>query len=120
MLEALAAPCLEESTRVMRVRCCTTLDGLSGWVTVAGNQGTCFLEPGGNFYCLKETSLSEAKELDSPTVRLVAKGEVIEALEFPTKEADAEVRRMKGKAKLDGAVGWISLQAQGAVLLEPC
>lgn len=123
VLEALATPCQEEATRVMRVQCVATQDELTGWVTVAGNQGTTFLEPGGNFYtCVKETVLSDTLELqDSKTLRRIAKGEVIEVLEFPKKDATADVRRIKGKAKLDGAVGWISLASnQGTVFLESC
>jgi len=123
VLEALANPCHEEVTRVMRVQCVATQDELVGWVTVAGNQGTTFLEPGGNFYtCIKETVLSDSLELqDSKTLRRIAKGEVIEVLNFPKKDASVDVRRIKGKAKLDGAVGWISLASnQGTVFLEPC
>lgn len=123
VLEALATPVQEEATRVMRVQCVATQDELTGWVTVAGNQGTTFLEPGGNFYtCVKETVLSDTLELqDSKTLRRIAKGEVIEVLEFPKKDATADVRRIKGKAKLDGAVGWISLASnQGTIFLESC
>eukprot|EP00913_Durusdinium_trenchii_P017382 g16342.t1 len=116
VLEALAPPCHEETTRVMR-------DELTGWVTVAGNQGTTFLEPGGNFYtCVKETVLSDVLSVkEGATIRKVTKGEVIEVLEFPKKDEASDVRRIKGKAKLDGAVGWISLQSnQGTVFMEPC
>ena len=115
VLEAVSVPVLEEATRVMRVRCMSMSDALSGWVTVAGNQGTCFLEPGGNLYsCVRDTEINEEVELESPVIRRLMKGEVVEVLEFSDK------RRIKGKAKQDGAVGFISLQAQGAVLLEPC
>lgn len=123
VLEALAPPCHEETTRVMRVHCVSTQDELTGWVTVAGNQGTTFLEPGGNFYtCVKETVLSDVLSVkEGATIRKVTKGEVIEVLEFPKKDEASDVRRIKGKAKLDGAVGWISLQSnQGTVFMEPC
>ncbi|OLQ07452.1 hypothetical protein AK812_SmicGene9135 [Symbiodinium microadriaticum] len=44
-----------EATKVKRLRCLATQDECMGWVTLAGNQGTSFLEAGGNFYtCVKE------------------------------------------------------------------
>ncbi|CAE8656538.1 unnamed protein product, partial [Polarella glacialis] len=98
-------------------------DDAIGWVTLAGNQGTPFLEPGGNFYtCVKETLLTDGLSVqDSKTVRRIAKGEVIEVLEFQKKDASADVKRIKGKAKLDGASGWITVSSNaGTSFLEPC
>ncbi|CAJ1427126.1 unnamed protein product, partial [Effrenium voratum] len=120
VLEALEGPCNEENTRVMRLRCQATQDELAGWVTISGNQGTTFLEPGGNFYtCVKETTLTDGADAEeSQTIRRIAKGEVIEVLEFP-KKGEAEVR-VKAKAKLDGALGWISLSSSQGSFLEPC
>jgi len=122
VLEALEGPSKEESSGVERVRCQSTADDTVGWVTLAGNQGTAFLEPGGNFYqCVKETLLTDGLSVqDSKTIRRITKGEVIEVLEFQKKDA-SDLKRIKGKAKLDGACGWITLQSnQGTAFLEPC
>jgi len=122
VLEALEGPSKEESSGVERVRCQSTQDDAIGWVTLAGNQGTAFLEPGGNFYqCVKETLLTDGLSVqDSKTIRRITKGEVIEVLEFQKKDA-SDLKRIKGKAKLDGACGWITLQSnQGTAFLEPC
>lgn len=123
VLEALEAPKKDEASGVSRVRCHAVQDDAEGWVTLAGNQGTAFLEPGGNFYsCVKETLLTDGLSVqDSKTVRRLAKGEVLEVLEFPKKDAAADVKRIKGKAKLDGAVGWTTVaSSSGTAFLEPC
>eukprot|EP00931_Biecheleriopsis_adriatica_P058509 TRINITY_DN3485_c0_g1_i1.p1 TRINITY_DN3485_c0_g1~~TRINITY_DN3485_c0_g1_i1.p1 ORF type:complete len:615 (+),score=209.72 TRINITY_DN3485_c0_g1_i1:525-2369(+) len=123
VFEALEGPTKEEQAGVSRVRCQATQDDAVGWVTLAGNQGTPFLEPGGNFYsCVKETLLTDGLSVsDSKTIRRIAKGEVVEVLEFPKKDASADLKRIKGKAKLDGTIGWITLSSnQGTAFLEPC
>lgn len=122
VLEALEGPTKEEGVGVQRVRCQAVSDEAIGWVTIAGNQGTPFLEPGGNFYSVvKETLLTDGLSVqDSKTVRRLAKGEVIEVIEFAKKDASVDVKRIKGKAKLDGASGWITVASnQGTVFLEP-
>lgn len=123
VLEALEGPTMEEATKVKRLRCLATQDECMGWVTLAGNQGTSFLEAGGNFYtCVKETLITDGLCVqDSKTVRRLAKGEVVEVLEFQKKDATADVRRIKGKAKQDGAIGWITIASNaGTTFLEPC
>ncbi|CAE8584073.1 unnamed protein product [Polarella glacialis] len=123
VLEALEGPAKEEGAGVQRIKCQAVQDDAIGWVTLAGNQGTPFLEPGGNFYtCVKETLLTDGLSVqDSKTVRRIAKGEVIEVLEFQKKDASADVKRIKGKAKLDGASGWITVSSNaGTSFLEPC
>jgi len=123
VLEALEGPAKEEGVGVQRVKCKAVNDDASGWVTIAGNQGTPFLEPGGNFLsCVKETVLTDGLSVqDSKTVRKIAKGEVIEVLEFTKKDASLDIKRIKGQAKLDGATGWITVSGnQGTAYLEPC
>jgi len=124
VLEALEAPSKEEGAGVMRVKCRSTADEAVGFVTIAGNQGTAFLQPGGNmFTCVKETSLTDGPIIkDSKTIRQVAKGEKIEAYEFQKKDEKAEqLQRVRGKAKLDGAKGWITVTGnQGTVYFESC
>merc|ERR1711972_785727 len=101
----------EDGAGVKRVRCRSIQDDVVGWATIAGNQGTAFLEPGGNLYkCLKETVMTDGLAVkDSKTVRRISKDEVIEVLEFPKSDPDAEVKRIKGRTKLDGAIGWITV-----------
>merc|ERR1712176_339329 len=123
VLECLEGPTKEEGANVQRVRCQAVSDDVAGWVTIAGNQGTPFLEPGGNLYSVvKETVLTDGLSVqDAKTIRRVTKGEIIEVLEFGKKDATLGVKRTRGKAKQDGATGWITISGnQGTNFLEPC
>jgi len=123
VLEALEGPSKEEGANVQRVRCKAVKDDAEGWVTIAGNQGTAYLEPGGNIYTVvKETMLTNVLSVeDSETIRRVSKGELIEVLEFGKKDETAGMLRVRGKAKQDGATGWITISGnQGTPFLEPC
>eukprot|EP00927_Polykrikos_kofoidii_P036136 TRINITY_DN3053_c0_g1_i1.p1 TRINITY_DN3053_c0_g1~~TRINITY_DN3053_c0_g1_i1.p1 ORF type:complete len:928 (-),score=242.72 TRINITY_DN3053_c0_g1_i1:226-3009(-) len=123
VVEALEGPCKDDGASVERVRCKAVNDDVSGWVTIAGNQGTSFLEPGGNLYAvLKETVLSDGLSVqDSKTLRRVSKGEVIEVVEFAKKDESLGVKRVRAKCKLDGAMGWVTMSGnQGTCYLEQC
>uniref|UniRef100_A0A7S1AK39 EF-hand domain-containing protein n=1 Tax=Noctiluca scintillans TaxID=2966 RepID=A0A7S1AK39_NOCSC len=48
VVEIIEGPVKEDTVDVMRVRARAMKDGLDGWITIAGNQGTVFLEDGGN------------------------------------------------------------------------
>ena len=57
---------------------------------------------------------------DSKTIRKLSKGEIIEVMEFAKKVVQG-IKRVKGKAKEDGASGWITVCGnQGTTFLEPC
>lgn len=123
VLEAVEGPTKEGDAGVERVKCRAVGDGATGWVTVAGNQGTPFLEPGGNIYtCVHETVLSDVMSVqDSKTLRRLEKGELVEVLEFSNKDEVVGVTRVKGKAKRDGVTGWVTLVGnQGTTYLEAC
>jgi len=123
ILEALEGPSKDDGAGVIRYRCQSMTDKAMGWVTVAGNQGTSFLEPGGNLMtCVKETIVTDDLSVqDSNTLRRVVKGEVVELIEFPKKDEGSGVSRIRGKMKLDGVTGWISVSSnQGSPFLEPC
>mmetsp|Transcript_104529 Transcript_104529/g.185972 ORF Transcript_104529/g.185972 Transcript_104529/m.185972 type:complete len:1039 (+) Transcript_104529:66-3182(+) len=123
VLEVLAGPSKDDGANVERVRCLAVQDGATGWATIAGNQGTPFLVQGGNVYSsVGETPLSKgpAEEgEDAEEVRKLAPGEIFEVLEFQVKETAEGPRRGRGKAKLDGATGWVTIaDKDGNVLLE--
>lgn len=123
VLEAVEGPVKEDGAGVQRVKCQAVNDSAVGWVTIAGNQGTPFLEPGGNLYtCVKKTVLTDGLSVqDSKTVRSINVGETIEVLEFHKKDETVGVTRIKGKAKQDGVTGWITVAGnQGTAYLEPC
>jgi len=122
VLEVLEGPKKDDAAGVMRVRCREVNDSVIGWVTVAGNQGTIFLEPGGNVYqCIKETVMTDVLSVsDGKKIKSIAKGDIIEVVEF-SKDSQCDVSRIKGKVKNDGTTGWVSISGnQGTPILEPC
>merc|ERR1712107_341660 len=115
-------PRRDEDAGVMRVRCRCVADGALGWVTLTGNQGTIFLEPGGNFYVVvKPTACTEGLSVSSPSIRELRSGEIIEVHEFEKRYTLGAVTRIKGKVKSDGIVGWITVRGtQDTVFAERC
>merc|ERR1711920_98498 len=108
----------EGTASLQRVRCRAMRDGSVGWVTIAGNQGSVFLKPGGNlFTCVKEAPLLDKKPgaEEVTTIRQIAKGEIIEVLEFASCTEPEDTFRLRGLARLDGAIGWLEV----AGYLEP-
>jgi len=117
VLEIIEGPIKEATVDVMRVRAKAMKDDVEGWVSVASNKGTVFLEEGGNIWkVVKETILTESFELggDSSkdatrklkdTTRKLKVGETVVVREWPRKEEKSGLTRMKCKAK-DGVVGW--------------
>merc|ERR1712113_1187734 len=65
IIEIFRGPVQEGTVKVMRVNARVMKDDLEGWITVSGNQGTTFLEDGGNvFKVVTETILTECFALD--------------------------------------------------------
>jgi len=123
VVEALDAPKKDDDIGVTRMRCKAVTDGLEGFVTISGNQGTVFLEPGGNTYkCIKDTYITaDLSVAEGKNVRKIRVGEVVDILEFETKDESCNVKRIKVKAKTDGATGWVTVAGnQGTAFMEPC
>jgi len=123
VVEALDAPKKDEDVGVTRMRCKAISDGQEGFVTISGNQGTVFLQPGGNSYkCIKDTFITaDLSVADGKNVRKIRVGEIADVLEFPTMDESCNVKRIKVKAKSDGATGWVTIAGnQGTPFMEPC
>jgi len=129
VIEIIEGPVKEETVDVMRVRALVMKDALDGWITLSGNQGTVFLEEGGNlFKVVKETILTDSFELKEggestrklkDTTRKLKPGEVVEVREWPRKEETSGLMRMQCRTKSDGRVGWATTVGnQGTVFLE--
>jgi Ca2+-binding EF-hand superfamily protein len=112
VLELIMGPIMEGSVEVQRMQVSAIKDSLTGWVTPVGNQGTVFLEDGGNTYkVVKDTLLSgefkiggENKSQD----RKLKVGEICEVVEWETKEPVSGLMRMKVRVKSNGEVGWVT------------
>jgi len=130
VVEVLQGPMREGSVDVMRVQARAMKDGLEGWITVAGTQGTSFLKEGGGlFKVVKETILTESFELDTGKEsnrklkevvnRKLKEGELLEVWEWPKLEEKSGLVRMQARAKSDGAVGWVTTTGNaGTVFAE--
>merc|ERR1712048_599642 len=123
VVEVVEGPSKEEGVNVQRVKVQAVNDSALGWATIAGNQGTPFLEPGGNIMtCVKETTITDGFSItDSKTVRRLNIKEAVEILEFGKTDSSTGIKRVRAKAKEDGVTGWITVCGnQGTSFLEPC
>lgn len=131
VVEILEGPVKEETVDVMRVSVKAMKDGVQGWVTLVGNQGSKFLEEGGNtFKVVKETILTESFGLETSaskestrklrdTTRKLKEGEFVEVREWPRKEPTSGLMRAKCRALSDGSTGWATAVGNaGTVFLE--
>jgi len=112
VLVAEEEPQEEEKTKVMRVRCKVVKDGTEGYVSICGNQGTQFLEEGGDiFKVLQPVDLTPglAQAAEVAPVRGLREGELLQVIKWEQKEPTSDVLRMKARARSDGAVGWVTM-----------
>eukprot|EP00927_Polykrikos_kofoidii_P062733 TRINITY_DN5753_c0_g1_i7.p1 TRINITY_DN5753_c0_g1~~TRINITY_DN5753_c0_g1_i7.p1 ORF type:complete len:2094 (-),score=521.54 TRINITY_DN5753_c0_g1_i7:385-6642(-) len=123
IMEVLIGPAMDPSVGVYRVNGKAFKDGISGWVTVAGNGGITFLAPGGNvFKVRKRVGLSEElKDVSvEKCVRHLVEGEVLDLVDWArTSRSALGVTRVQVKARADGAIGWATItDSDGATFLE--
>eukprot|EP00929_Paragymnodinium_shiwhaense_P052532 TRINITY_DN26314_c0_g1_i2.p1 TRINITY_DN26314_c0_g1~~TRINITY_DN26314_c0_g1_i2.p1 ORF type:complete len:2040 (+),score=823.72 TRINITY_DN26314_c0_g1_i2:119-6238(+) len=125
VVEVLEAPQVDKSVGLSRVSCRAVIDGVKGFVTLKGNQGTPFLESTAKpFYCIDKDSgveLQASFESGSEEVGTLKAGEVLELIEGPRKEPNIEVKRVKAKVSKDGKAGWVTVQeGTSPETLETC
>lgn len=123
VLEVITGPTKEESVDVARLHVKAMKDDTTGWVTPVGNQGTIFLEEGGNmFKVVKETILTGSFVIGGDTKikdRKLKVGEICEVREWPKKEETSGLMRMKVRVKSDGQIGWATKEGNtGIMFLE--
>lgn len=123
IVEMLEGPEKEVSMKVFRAKGKVIGEDKEGWVTVAGNQGTIFLQEGGHLWkVLRQTELFESFEDVPPKagIRKLKEAEVLEVLSWPTKHEESGLHWLKVKAKLDGAIGWITQASkEGVIFADP-
>jgi len=111
----------EDKAKVMRVRGRAAKDGVEGYVSIAGNQGTKFLKEGGDlFKVVQAVGLTKALSLgDAQPVRGLKEGEIVQAIKWECKEPTSGATRMKVRARADGCVGWVTLSdSEGTAYLK--
>merc|ERR1711862_5451 len=103
--KVLEGPKEEKSAPEARIKVRTATDGVEGWVSKGGLRTW---SP--EYRVVANTPLQDTRATTdaTKTVRELAKGEKFEYLDGPFEEA--KELRLKGKAKKDGAIGWVSLK----------
>eukprot|EP00931_Biecheleriopsis_adriatica_P115047 TRINITY_DN90894_c0_g1_i1.p1 TRINITY_DN90894_c0_g1~~TRINITY_DN90894_c0_g1_i1.p1 ORF type:complete len:2039 (+),score=681.28 TRINITY_DN90894_c0_g1_i1:31-6147(+) len=112
IVEVLEGPVKDDKLNMTRIRGKSLLDGVEGWITVKGNQGTPYLKETEKPYYT--VSGSEEVGLDEGG-RTVKPGEVLELLEGPTKTESANPRRARVKTMSDNATGWMTVTNRARV-----
>jgi len=122
VVEILEGP-KKTSGKILRAKCRAIADDVEGWVTVASNKETKFLEEGAHlFKVMRQTHLSDScedTEVDEDARRL-KQGEVLTVLEMPKKIEESGLVRMQVRTRLGGVVGWLTQEdKEGKVFAEP-
>jgi len=110
-----------EDSSLLRLRCKVLKDQAEGWVTVSGNQGTVFLEPGGNIFKVKVAgNFTEGLDpKESKLIKHLKPGSIIQLLDVAAKDEESGEMRMKGMLKGHGVIGYFTQSnAEGKVFLE--
>jgi len=124
VLDVLTGPTKEgEEEEIYRLKVKAMSDDVEGWVTPVGNQGTVFLQDGGDkFKVVKETILTGSFVIGEDTKtkdRKLKVGETVDVRDWAKKEEASGLMRMKVRLCSDGQVGFVtSVGNTGIVFLE--
>jgi len=122
VIEVQDEPVEEDKAKVMRVRGRAMKDAVEGYISIAGNQGTKFLEEGGDlFRVVKAVDITQALVVEGAVaVRSLKEGELLQALKWERRDAASGTSRMKVKARADGVVGWVTVAgSEGTAFVKP-
>jgi len=120
MVEVLNEP--QDYNGLPRVQVRAKLDGLEGWVTVKGNQGTSFIEASDNFYiCSRPQPLEEesGRVRAMSNINEVHAGDLVELVAGPQTETRPGVSTMRGRCLQTGIEGWFAASETVASLWVP-
>jgi len=122
IVEVLEGPRGDDKLGVQRVRCKALSDGVSGWISVKGNQGTPFLKETAKPFlcCIADVPLEpDFRSTGVPAVRQLRQEEVLEVLEGPRKDKIGDALRVRVRCCKDGALGWLTAKdREGGVHAE--
>jgi len=100
----------DEEHNLSRAHAKALKDGVEGWVTLKGAQGTEYVEKSSRHHaCECSLSLEDQLANGSDIVRTLEQGELVEVLEGPLNYSKAGSIRMKGRAILDDQEGWVTV-----------
>jgi len=105
-LQILEGPQKDTNRNFTRIKARSRVDGIEGWVTMQGNQGTSYVEETDSHYvCTQEAALQKAFGTDSVVHRKLQVGEVFEVADGPKTETRDGFFRVKGPE------GWVTLKS---------
>jgi len=114
IIEVIQGPQADEKSGLQRIRGRALLDGMEGWITLQGNQGTPFLKesPKPFYVCKTDTQMEPG--------RTIKDEEILELLEGPKMEQLPDLLRAKVKTtSADAVTGWVVLRGRcGTVFAE--
>merc|ERR1719341_262822 len=106
---------------MQRVQASCVSDGLVGWVTTQGNQGTALVTEGDCFYKalvpstitkgFRAPAADDAAAAAEQEVRKIRPGEMLEMLEPPRKDEASGMLRIRCRTKVDKVTGWATVKS---------
>jgi len=109
-LEVLEEAKEDEVRSLTRCKARAKRDGVEGFVTMKGNQGTGYTEESDKFYIVKRPTGLDAKfPTSSNNHRQLEEGEIFEVTDGPKTETKEGLNRVKGRHLSDGSEGWFTL-----------
>mmetsp|Transcript_107893 Transcript_107893/g.292542 ORF Transcript_107893/g.292542 Transcript_107893/m.292542 type:complete len:650 (+) Transcript_107893:216-2165(+) len=123
VMEVSQGPTMDPSIGIYRILGRALMDGVTGWATIAGNQGATFLMPGLSLFKVKkEIVLSEdLRDMEgAKPVKKLEEGQMLEMIEWGrTSRSMLGITRIRARAD-DGSIGWATMSDnEGNVNLEP-
>jgi len=108
--EQMEQPVEDPKRKLTRVKVKCNRDGIEGWATMKGNQGTAYIAESTKHHILRRAvELESAFPSGSKVLREVAEGELFEVVEGPTTEKKEGALRLRGRSMAGEVVeGWFS------------
>merc|ERR1712151_219882 len=112
VMEVAQGPTMDPSIGIYRILGRALMDGVTGWATIAGNQGATFLMPGLSLFKVKKDIVmsEELRDVDGvKTVKALEEGQILEMIEWGrTSRSMLGVTRIRARAE-DGSIGWATM-----------
>lgn len=120
VLVQLEEPKEDAGRSLIRVRVKAKRDGLEGWATVRGNQGTTFVsETTSHRECRCATALHTTLSSDSKVLRMLDEGEIFDVRDRPKTEKREGSLLAKGRNISNGVEGWFASTGSSFVKWSP-
>uniref|UniRef100_A0A7S4PWT6 EF-hand domain-containing protein n=1 Tax=Alexandrium monilatum TaxID=311494 RepID=A0A7S4PWT6_9DINO len=109
---------VRESNGAVRIRCRSLRDGATGWAMACGSNGVVFMQQTRiHFQVKRSTPLTSTFSVDGSTaLRQLKEGELLEVLVWERLHEQSGLKRLRGRALRDSAVGWATTVGNGGMV----